>query len=445
MRKGILVLVTVLILVAGLGIGFYLGNLVLGGGSKPATEPPKEPEAATTTAPVEKAPQGPAAVEKVFPAPDQEGVKVGEPIAITFRGEVDQKAIEEAFRVWPAVKGSFSWDGQTLVFKPDAPLGAGRLYRVSLGDSDQTRPLTGTKAWTFLTEGGKGRILALENYGAGDSVVALEPEAKVKTKLGGLPNDKSFNDARWSADGKQLVFQSGFLNVISAEGKNLKEVFRFEGPAEDNNPALDPDGSTVAFLHDGQIWSVPAQGGDPRRLTKDAGRKSAPAWSPDGKFVAYLAGDGEPKSLWIVREDGKEPRQLSAVATGAFAWAPGSDRIAFQAKKGITVVSLDKARETLIAEEVFGDPAWSPDGSRILVLVKKGDGKTGTIRVMNSDGSAGIEVARDARSPAWSPTGSHVAYVDSSGKLFTVRADGKSRVQVTAGSEKYYLPKWVAR
>src|SRR5476649_316392 len=52
-----------------------------------------------------------------------------------------------------------------------------------------------------------------------------------------------------------------------------------------------PDGRTLLFLRDGQIWLLPADGGEPRALTKHATNVSQPAWTPDGATVYFLASD----------------------------------------------------------------------------------------------------------------------------------------------------------
>jgi len=52
-----------------------------------------------------------------------------------------------------------------------------------------------------------------------------------------------------------------------------------------------PDGKTLLFMRDGQIWLLPADGGEPRALTKHATNVSQPAWTPDGATVYFLASD----------------------------------------------------------------------------------------------------------------------------------------------------------
>ncbi len=53
------------------------------------------------------------------------------------------------------------------------------------------------------------------------------------------------------------------------------------------NVAISPDGTTIAFTYKGNIFTVPAKGGDARQLTSGGSYNSLPVWSPDGKKIAF--------------------------------------------------------------------------------------------------------------------------------------------------------------
>src|ERR1051326_668439 len=78
-------------------------------------------------------------------------------------------------------------------------------------------------------------------------------------------------------------------------------------------PRLSPDGTAIAFSYQGEIWTGPRAGGTMTRLTPSQGLDTEPAWSPDGKRVAFLRGGG----VKVVRfPDGKDVRLPKPVAAG---------------------------------------------------------------------------------------------------------------------------------
>src|SRR5687768_1975717 len=54
-----------------------------------------------------------------------------------------------------------------------------------------------------------------------------------------------------------------------------------------SQPAVSPDGTTLAFVHDGDIWTVPVGGGTARRLTITVDNDGDPQFSPDGRSIAF--------------------------------------------------------------------------------------------------------------------------------------------------------------
>lgn len=77
------------------------------------------------------------------------------------------------------------------------------------------------------------------------------------------------------------------------------------------DPTLTPDGQTIVFSYDGDLWKVPATGGDAFRLTAMQGEETLPRVSPDGKWLAFSATQYGNKDVYVMPIDGGEVRQLT--------------------------------------------------------------------------------------------------------------------------------------
>mgnify|MGYP003857978615 CR=1 FL=1 len=144
-----------------------------------------------------------------------------------------------------------------------------------------------------------------------------------------------------------------------------------------------PDGRAVAFASSRpghlEVYRLPLTGGSPRRLTFLGRDSYAPRWSPRGDLIVFRSDrDGAPR-LYLVRPDGTGLRRLSrrprplTVAEDAPAWSPDGRRLAYveRTPSGPRVWLVDLARgaeRRLTPEDSAEDvPVWSPDG-RVLAL-----------------------------------------------------------------------------
>ena len=193
------------------------------------------------------------------------------------------------------------------------------------------------------------------------------------------------------------------------------------GVADSFDPTWSPDGSRIAFVSSrdangtgaSDVYLVTADGSSLTRLTFDAPAgvaKSAPAWSPDGRSIAYLGGTGGTTDVWTVTTAGGQPQRLTT--TGGqkigLAWRPTGDRLLTtqQGSGGPSVVSVDPTTGSETALAAGWGPAWSPDGSRIAFV-----DPAGHATVMNADGSGARELTDLASAdPAWSPDGARVVF-----------------------------------
>ena len=145
----------------------------------------------------------------------------------------------------------------------------------------------------------------------------------------------------------------------------------------------------------------------------------SPAWSPDGRHIAFLSNRAEGWDLYIVDSTGGEPQRLTSGATADDpAWHPHAAAIAVERRGRIELIQIDGgARETLV--ENASQPDWSPDGQ--LAFVRNGDL---WLRAPDGDESA---LLVDAAQPAWSPDGKSIAVARHSGVALVDPARGDAR------------------
>ena len=129
------------------------------------------------------------------------------------------------------------------------------------------------------------------------------------------------------------------IYVMDGDGRNQRRVT--VNPAVDRLPAWSPDGKKIAFVSNRnnrnkdhkQIWVIDADGKNPIRLT-DGLVDSYPDWSPDGKKILYDAHlvpedhNLAPGGIIVMDADGNNKRQLTVEGAHA-SWSPDGERIAF--------------------------------------------------------------------------------------------------------------------
>src|SRR5882672_7932040 len=209
------------------------------------------------------------------------------------------------------------------------------------------------------------------------------------------------------------------------------------------HPVVSPDGTQVAFAAVGDLWVMPV-GGSPRRLTHDVFLETDPAWSPDGKSLAYSSDRGGSMNIWVRDLHSGADRLLTRGAAAAMqaAWSPDGSRIAFSDPEGqiqvvdVTSGAIRKAHDHL---NEAGRASWSPDGTALVVSSLKVYStrfREGTNQVLRIalDGrpdrwfdpmphkSVGM---REDYGPVWSPDGTQMAaIIDGLLTVWPVARDG---------------------
>src|SRR6266849_5340859 len=141
-----------------------------------------------------------------------------------------------------------------------------------------------------------------------------------------------------------------------------------------HNPEISPTGVRAVFEARGEILTVPAEKGDVRNLTRTtAVAERDPAWSPDGKSIAFFSDESGEYALHIVDQSGSGAvKKIGLGNPPSFfygpTWSPDSKKIAYTDKRmNFWYVDMEKGTPVRVDADRFEDPSvslaasWSPD------------------------------------------------------------------------------------
>ncbi len=237
------------------------------------------------------------------------------------------------------------------------------------------------------------------------------------------------------------------IYIMNLEGKNIRNLT--DHPAWDFAPTFSPNSRWMAYVADRDIYLMNSRTKERRWLTEGG----APNWSPDGESIVFVSRS----HIYKTDINGEEVQQLTNEGSNySPSWSPDGEWIAFSSRRdgdfpSIYVMTADGRRQRKLTQG--NSPVWSPDGKKIAYILDiAGSG----VYVMSAAGQNSRRVTPEktwSESPAWSPDGQWIAYESEienpwgnpnrDSNIYLVSPAGDKRRRLTDHPGRDGFPAWV--
>lgn len=255
-------------------------------------------------------------------------------------------------------------------------------------------PVIALVAWQASAQVGNGRI-ALADFDDSRStqIFTMNPDGSDRIQLTARP-DEHWMPA-WSADGRKIAYVSRrptgmSIHVMNADGTSARQLTGSATGLISMAPSWSPDGKTIAFssqsFGDGgfAIWLMSPEGTHREQILSGFDN-NVPSWSPDGANLAFTSNRGGRYEIWVMNADGTNLRRLTsayydpvlaaAIEQKVPAWSPDGRFIAYWAgvegtdprtnlPRDVWIMNADGSGQRRLVPG--DDPAWSPDSTLII-------------------------------------------------------------------------------
>jgi len=288
--------------------------------------------------------------------------------------------------LWDHTSPAWSPDGRTICYA-----GSKNLWLVSADGGEATRLThTGTADQNPVWSP-DGRFIFFSSFR--DQILSLWcmriADGSVRRLTAGTSDE---DQPSLSGDGRLLAYSVSHTNPdIEVLDRKTGLRTRILGGADEEYPVMAPDASSVAFSSDQlgtyDLWLQPLDGtllvGPPRRLTDHPGSAAVPAFSPDGRWLAYHRIVDGRRDIWIVPTVGGTPQRITDHPANDIhpAFSPDGSTLAFVSdRNGVDHVwlasigegwRLGEPRQLTRGSSSHLFPLWSPDGNRIACMIER--------------------------------------------------------------------------
>jgi TolB protein len=303
------------------------------------------------------------------------------------------------------------------------------------------------------TDPGVGRLVFHSDPGGADDLYAMDADGSHLVQL--TDHLETSVPPVWSPDGAHIAFVCCLplhdgIDVLNADGTGLRQLARATGQV--GTPSWSPDSKRLAFssYDDGRIEEIGVDGSNPHTLIENG---SDPSWAPDGRYIVFLSDRDGDLEIFSARPDGTQQRQLTRNTAPDYEpmWSPDGAHVVFVSERDgnpeIYVMRPDRSHQKNVSRSLDPDdfPAWSPEGSR-LAYVSYANGAdphtvgqgNAEIYLVNVEGSGRRNLLDDPAcdgDPAWAPEGDRLVFTRRTdvAQLFVIRVDGGHPQELAAG------------
>lgn len=256
---------------------------------------------------------------------------------------------------------------------------------------------------------------AVENSGLDLKSASAGPGAIVYEQFGSL----NLYDLRTGTTSRVPITVNGDMPEVRERFKAVGDSLEIAG--------LSPNAARAVFEAHGEIITLPAEKGDPRNLTNTTGvMERDPAWSPDGKTIAYFSDESGEYMLHLKPQSGAgETVRIALADKPSFyfspRWSPDSKKIAYNdVHLAVWVIDIDAKKAVLVDKDRYwggtgGSPSWSPD-SKWLAYEKRLSNYMGAIFLYAVDTGKSSQVTdgmSDVRFPVFDVEGKYLYFTAS--------------------------------
>ncbi|MBI5708000.1 MAG: PD40 domain-containing protein [Armatimonadetes bacterium] len=339
---------------------------------------------------------------------------------------------------------------------------AGTLV-VTVSPGDVTLEQDTAQHFTAVVEGSPNQEVVWSVVETDGGTISAQGNYRAPLRYG-LFTVKATSKADPSASGTakvQVVFVSriafsrglstaGSLVVMRPDGSDVKSL------GLGVMPAWSPDGKRIAFARDAQVWVMEADGTNQVKLTTGGINNDSPSWSPDGSKIVFRSQrDNWNSEIYVMNSDGTgQTRMTNSAESDRYPnWSPNGLWIAYLSgpEGGDTNVWIMNADGSNKHQLTNGTQcwlgSWSPTSMKLAYSSLEQEGGF-AIYTIDSDGSNVHRVSIGDvfdLDPAWSPDGTKIAFRSEGSDISIMDLDGTNRRNLTNTAEAEWGPAWKPR